>query len=269
MAIVLKQWVPSAAIQAQECGPEFLGVVDDAEWSNGRGFYRGYFSAFRIKAGKSVWFHFPLPTPVELSGKPLWLATVSLLWETLEGARIEWLTAQHGGMDRVQLVHRDETLPARLQPFDMPADAVGRIPETSRQLTEIRLEEPLSLRFGVQLCIMVTADEEDGVARFYGAGAGFADSPVDDDNVAGLERRDQELLDTGEETLAVDRAVDHDRRIDPVVAERCEEGQRLPVAMRHLGAQPLAPPAAAVEAHHVGLAQVSSMKTRRRGSSRP
>lgn len=178
MAIIVRQWVPSAAIQAQECGPEFLGIVDDAEWSNGHGFYRGYFSAFRIKAGKSVWFHFPLPTTVELFGKPLWLATVSLLWETLEGARIEWLTVQHGGVDRVELVRRGETPPTQTQPFDMPMDAKGRIPEMARKLTEIQLEEPLALRFGVQLCIMVTAGDQDGVARFYGAGTGFADSPA-------------------------------------------------------------------------------------------
>lgn len=76
---------------------------------------------------------------------------------------------------------------------------------------------------------------------------------VEDDDVAGLERRDQELLDIGEEALAVDRAIDHSRRVDPVMAKRCEEGQRLPVAVRHLGTQPLASPAATMGAHHVGL----------------
>lgn len=180
MAIVLRQWVPSAAIQAQERGPEFLGIVDDAEWSNGRGFYRGYFSAFRIKAGKSVWFHFPLPTTVELLGKPLWLAAVSLLWETLDGARVDWLTVQHGGMDRLELIGRGGTIPAEAQPFDVPADALGRIPETSRKLTEVQLREPLAVRFGVQLCVMITADDRDGTARFFGAGAAFADSPIAD-----------------------------------------------------------------------------------------
>jgi hypothetical protein len=172
--------VPSAAIQVQECGPEFLGVIDGAEWSNGRGFHRGYFSAFRIKARKSVWFHFPLPTAVELFGKPLWLAAVSLLWETLDGARVDWLTVQHGGMDRIELVPKGGTLLAEEQPFDMPMDARGRVPETSRNLTEIQLEEPLALRFGVQLCIMVTAGDRDGIARFYGAGACFADSAAAD-----------------------------------------------------------------------------------------
>lgn len=189
MTTVFKQWVSSAAVQAQECGPEFLGVVDNAEWSNGRGFYRGYFSAFRIRAEKSVWFHFPLPTTVELNGEPLCLATVSLLWETLDGAQIEWLTVQHGGVDRVELIRRGETPPAQVQPFEMPQDARGRIPETSRQLTEIRLEEPIALRFGAQLCIMVTAGDRDGIARFYGAGAGFANSRVA--NVQGLTARER------------------------------------------------------------------------------
>ena len=45
----------------------------------------------------------------------------------------------------------------------------------------------------------------------------------------------QELLDIGEEACAVDRAVDDAGRVDPVAAQRGEEGQRAPVAVRHLG----------------------------------
>ncbi|WP_286130814.1 hypothetical protein [Blastomonas sp. CCH5-A3] len=36
------------------------------------------------------------------------------------------------------------------------------------------LPAPLPLRFGVQLCVMVSAPEDrDGLVRFYGAGADF------------------------------------------------------------------------------------------------
>jgi hypothetical protein len=37
------------------------------------------------------------------------------------------------------------------------------------------LPAPLPLRFGVQLCVMVSAAEQDGTVRFYGAGADFSD----------------------------------------------------------------------------------------------
>jgi hypothetical protein len=39
---------------------------------------------------------------------------------------------------------------------------------------------------------------------------------VDDDDIAGLERRHQYLLDIGEEAFPVDRAVDDARRVDTI-----------------------------------------------------
>lgn len=76
---------------------------------------------------------------------------------------------------------------------------------------------------------------------------------VHDDDIARLERRDQELLDIGQEASAVDRTIEHRRRVDPVVPKRREEGQCFPVAVRHLGPQPLAAPAAAMGAGHIRL----------------
>ena len=76
---------------------------------------------------------------------------------------------------------------------------------------------------------------------------------VEDDNVARFERRDQELFDVSEEASAVDRTVEDGGGVDPVMAERGEEGQRLPMTMWNFGAQPLAPATAAMSARHVGL----------------
>ena len=42
---------------------------------------------------------------------------------------------------------------------------------------------------------------------------------VDDDNVAGLERRHEELRDIGYEPFAVDRSIKDARRVDPVVPQ--------------------------------------------------
>lgn len=175
MTIVARHWVPSAAVVPQERGPEFLAAVDGADWSEGVGFHRGFFSTFRLRAGKDVWFHFPLPTLVEQGGKPLFLDTISLLWETLDGAWLSWLILQHGGMERLPLTERMTVPPARPEPFDPPELWRQYYPAADRQLTEIALTPRVPLRFGVQLCVLVSAPEQDGTVRFYGAGAAFSD----------------------------------------------------------------------------------------------
>lgn len=175
MTIVARHWLPGAAVVPQERGPEFLGPVDGADWSDGLGFYRGFFAAFRVRAGKSVWFHWPLPTPVEIQGKPLFLHSVSLLWECLDGARIDWMTVQHGGMDRIELTPRLSSPASVAVPFEPDPEFRPWCPVTDRRLSEISLAAPLPLRFGVQLCVMISAPDGDGAVRFYGAGAEFAD----------------------------------------------------------------------------------------------
>jgi hypothetical protein len=61
------------------------------------------------------------------------------------------------------------------------------------------------------------------------------------------------LLDIGAEALAVDWSVEDARRREPIPAQRAEEGQCAPVAVRSQAAQPLAfrPPTA--QRSHVGL----------------
>ena len=177
MTIIARHWIPSAAVVPQERGPEFLAAVDGADWSEGVGFHRGFFSTFRVRAGKAVWFHFPLPTPVEIGGQPVFLSEVSLLWECLDGAKIGWMCLQHGGMDRIELTPRlvqPDSVPV---PHEVPEEWRAYHPISERRLTELALPQPLPLRFGVQLCVMVTADEADATVRFYGAGAAFSIQP--------------------------------------------------------------------------------------------
>lgn len=175
MRPIARHWLPAAAVVPQERGPEFLGAVDGADWSDGLGFYRGFFATFRIRAGKSVWFHWPLPTPVEHGGEQVFLHGVELLWEVLDSARIDWMTAQHGGMERIELIPR-LTAPAAVSvPYEPDPEFRPWCPVTDRQLSEIVLPRPLPLRFGVQLCVLVSASEDcDGTVRFYGAGASFS-----------------------------------------------------------------------------------------------
>lgn len=177
MSATERIWLPAAAVVPQERGSEFIGEVDGAAWSEGVGFYRGFFSAFRVKAGKAVWFHWPFAIPVERDGAGFVLTEVSLLWETLDGARIDWMTVQHGGMERVELTPRLHAPASVPVPFEPAPEFQPWCPETDRRLSEIRLPAPLHLRFGVQLCVMVGAGDSDGTVRFYGAGAGFARRP--------------------------------------------------------------------------------------------
>ena len=76
---------------------------------------------------------------------------------------------------------------------------------------------------------------------------------VHDDNVAGRQRRHQELLDIGSEACPVDRAIEHAGCIDAVMAERSKEGQRLPVAERRAGHQLAATRCPTADRGHVRL----------------
>ena len=76
---------------------------------------------------------------------------------------------------------------------------------------------------------------------------------VHDDDVAGFQRRHEELFDIGQESAAVDRPIEHAWGGDPIGAKGGEESQRSPAAARRLGDEPLASLAAAMGARHVGL----------------
>ena len=76
---------------------------------------------------------------------------------------------------------------------------------------------------------------------------------VHDDDVAWQQRGHEELRHVGKKTLAVNRAVEHARSRNAIVAQACEERQRLPVTMRNLRSQPLAARRAPMRTSHVGL----------------
>jgi hypothetical protein len=76
---------------------------------------------------------------------------------------------------------------------------------------------------------------------------------AESDHVAFLEGRDQDLLGPGQEPVAVDRAVDNERRSDLIAPQRGNEGERGPATVRDLGDEPPAARAATMGAGHVGL----------------
>ena len=76
---------------------------------------------------------------------------------------------------------------------------------------------------------------------------------VHDHDVAGLQGRDEDLLDVGSKAVAVDWAIENPWSVDPVVAQRGQEGRGLPVAVRDLGREPHAAGCPAPQRRHVGL----------------
>ena len=81
----------------------------------------------------------------------------------------------------------------------------------------------------------------------------MAGEVVEDDDVAGPERRDEELLDPGLEALAVDRAVEDAGRAEPVRSQPGEEGHGAPVAAGREPLEALALLRPAAQRRHVGL----------------
>ena len=94
------------------------------------------------------------------------------------------------------------------------------------------------------------ADRTDGAA--YGV-ALVAAEIVHDDDVAGLERRHEELLDIGFEAFAIDRSIEDARCVNPVVPQGRKECECLPMPVRRLSAQALPSRPPAVGADHVGF----------------
>src|SRR5665213_336758 len=74
-----------------------------------------------------------------------------------------------------------------------------------------------------------------------------------DDDVAGLERRHEELFDIGFEAFAVDRSIKDARRIDTVVPQGRKECECLPMPVRRLPVQALPSLSPATGTDHIGL----------------
>lgn len=92
-------------------------------------------------------------------------------------------------------------------------------------------------------------DRRDG----FGDAVDFMGSDVvHDDDVAGAQGGRETLFDIGEEGLAVHRAFDNEGSYQFVMAQACDEGDRLPMSMRRVIDQSLAAWATSSRSHHVG-----------------
>lgn len=75
---------------------------------------------------------------------------------------------------------------------------------------------------------------------------------IHDDDVAGVKRRNETLLDPSPEDCTVHRLVDDEGSSDGIAAQPRHEGRRLPVAVGHAADQPVSAQTASIEPGHVG-----------------
>ena len=75
---------------------------------------------------------------------------------------------------------------------------------------------------------------------------------VEDHDIAGAQRRDEDLLDVGEKRRIVERAVKDGWRVEAAHAQRRDHRVRLPVAARRVVAEPQAARAAPIASQQVG-----------------
>ena len=97
--------------------------------------------------------------------------------------------------------------------------------------------------------------EEHGSDRLDGGAHGaslMAAKVVHDDDVAGPEFVNENLIDIGLESVAVDRPIEDHRCNHSGQAEAGDECRRTPMAMRDAGAQSFAPRGAPAQPRHIG-----------------
>lgn len=78
------------------------------------------------------------------------------------------------------------------------------------------------------------------------------DEVIEDDDIAGSERRRQDLFDVGEKADVIDRAIEHGWGADPLDRQRGNHRRGLPMTTRRVVVQPGAPRAATVAAQEIG-----------------
>ena len=75
---------------------------------------------------------------------------------------------------------------------------------------------------------------------------------IEDDDIAGAERRDQDLFDVRQKAHIVDRAIEHRRGAKPLDRQRGDHCRRLPMTTGRMVVKPGAPQTAPVAAQEIG-----------------
>lgn len=123
-------------------------------------------------------------------------------------------------------------------------------------LSQQRFELGEDLLDWIEIWTVGRQEEELGAGGTDGAANGFcfmAAKIVDDDDVARLERWDENLFDVSQEAFAIDWPVDDARSLNPIAAQSRQEGQGPPMTLRYLGDEFVPTRGPATQACHVGF----------------
>jgi len=134
--------------------------------------------------------------------------------------------------------------------------APGRLDGALCGLAQRVLELGEDLLNGVEIRAVRREEEEPcaGGSDHIANGLAFVRAEiVEDHDIPRLQSCDQYFFDIKTEALGVDRAVEDPWRVDTVMAKCGQEGHRLPMAIRHLGVEPLPASAPAAQRGHIGL----------------
>jgi len=93
------------------------------------------------------------------------------------------------------------------------------------------------------------ADRTDELANCF---APVATEVIQDDDIAGSKDRQKNLLDIGAEADAIDRPLDEPWCIDPVMAQRRQEGHGLPAAVGNRGRKSVPARRPSPQRRHIG-----------------
>jgi len=169
VSAITELWSPSSSIRCQDTGTSIFEPVDQHPGSDVDGFYRGFSTSFRFRPGKGNWFHFPIPTPSVIDGKSTELKQLSLVWEADENTCISWVTANHGGIERLELSPEGVSIQGKvIDEFITPHNVSIKLVRT-----DFTLKVPMPVSMGVQLSVYGEAQKCSGTLRFYSAGAAF------------------------------------------------------------------------------------------------
>jgi len=154
--------VPEQTGAGDTFSPGPLTDVAGAHWTNIIGLAQGWGRTYRGKSGQGVWFHAPIPTPVQRLGNRVRLQDVFVMLKTDSGCLLSSLHVWDGAdnVQRIDGLHTGgdfwhNTVPG-VNAFS-PREAGGALHQ---------------MNFGLELSIRINFTSESNVA-FASAGANF------------------------------------------------------------------------------------------------
>jgi len=126
---------------------------------------------------------------------------------------------------------------------------------SGRQLSQERFELGEELFDGIEVGTVgrqITQFGAGGFNRRTDSSDPVAGQIVHNDDIAGSQDGNDELLDVGAKARPIHWAIKYARRRNPIDAERGNKCRRLPMSPGHAGEQTLPPRTAAIAARHVG-----------------